>query len=1586
MSASRPDAGQRIAALTPEQRELLLRRLNERPAPAIALPREEPKLPAIPDGPYDPHRPWPLSDVQAVCWLGGTGLFDLGGSSPTVYVEYELAGIAAELVRRLNPVVDRAVARHPMLRTVISGDGMQRVLAKAPPFEVRIENLSLLADREIEHHLESTRESLRYARHRSDRWPLFEMVVHQLPGERLCFQARFDAILVDGIARTLLLDELVRGVLAERAGARRDDPPPLPVSYLDFVRATQGFRLTSTWQRCRAYWRQRLERLPSAPRLPLARDFGPRTVPRIVRRQVTVLDHRPWGALCRQAALRGITPTALGTAMVAEVLRSFSEEPCFTLALDESYCPPIHPQIRQVIGNFTALHLLAIEDARGSFEERARRLQDRLTTDIDHQHFFGGEALRELNRMRRAGGRATLPILFTSILTGTPAPATPAPATPAPAAGPAPPQDPPAAGELRQVDLMVTLPQVLLDWVLAEEPADRSFVLISQAVEELFPEGLVADLVAAYRDLAARIAADETAWSEERPLRFTGTAVLPPEAAIATGQPTLAARFAEQARLRPAAPALVTAERTLSYGELERWSGGMACRLRGLGVEPGSPVAVALGDGWQQVAAMLAVLRCGAACQPLAPALPPAELQHRLAQSGARLALTRAQRVDGLAWPAHVEPIALDEEQAPAAAGIRGELDGQEPDAPAWHLAGSDGHAVVVSHRDAAAAAAELGRLAELAPGDRLLGLSRPASELNLCEIFAALSAGAALVMPAAGERRPEAVAALAARERVTAWSSPPAVFEAALHCIERQGGRAAVAASTLDRILLHRGRIPAGLAARLHALAPGVQAVATWGTATAPIAAAGSVGATADGRVPLAAAAGWQLHVLDGDRLPRPTWVPGDLYLGRHPEREAGGEAARLAPAGERAMRLRGGRIALLGNDPPPPAEAVGYGADLGRVAAACERHPAVRHAIVSWRAGERRLIAWLLLRDGEAPAPPSIPADDELRDHLLATLPDHLVPAVFVRVAELPLDAEGHVDRSLLPPPAAGDRPADAAWPPLAAELAEEWEEVLGHRPAALADDFFELGGDSLLAARLLGRIGERFDLEQPLAGFLEQPTLGRLTTLVDRARQQRVASQAREQARSPVHRLRAGLAAVKARLLPPPTSPAYGMRLYLFLWFGQFVSALGTGLGTFALGVWVYRRTSSTTQYAMMGFVATCTALVVSPLAGVLADRWDRRRLILFADLGAALTTGLMALGLYTGQMRLWHVYIVVLLMVSLGAVQAPALTGSTSMLVSRRHLGRVGGMTQASAIAAGVIGPPLAGALVPKIGYHGVILIDVSTFLFAFLTLLGMRLPRQAAAQRQGRSFAGDLRFGWSYLQQRPGLLALLGLFAVTNFCLTIVQVLLTPLVLSFGSAADLGVVSSMAAAGGLLGSLALAAWGGPRSRVTGIFTFLLLQAPVLLLGALRPSVTLIAAAAFLFMTLNPFVGGLSQAIWQGKVAHQVQGRVFAMRGFIATSTAPLAFLLAGPLADRVFEPLLAPGAALAGTVGKLIGVGRGRGVALLFITLALFIVLAACFFLLHRRLRNVETELPDVTADAGQPAALPAVAAGEAQIA
>jgi len=441
---------------------------------------------------------------------------------------------------------------------------------------------------------------------------------------------------------------------------------------------------------------------------------------------------------------------------------------------------------------------------------------------------------------------------------------------------------------------------------------------------------------------------------------------------------------------------------------------------------------------------------------------------------------------------------------------------------------------------------------------------------------------------------------------------------------------------------------------------------------------------------------------------------------------------------------------------------------------------------------------------------------------------------------------------------------------------------------------------------------------------------------------------------------------------------------MRTFLVIWFGQVISMLGTGLTGFALGVWVYQQTGSVTRFALIAFFTSVPGLIFSPFAGALVDRWDRRWTMILSDTGAGFATLGIALLLLGHALELWHIYLLMGMASLFNAFQWPAFTASTTLLVPKKRFGQAAGMTQMGTALGQVVSPVLGGVLLVSIGLWGVILIDFATFLFATATLLAVRIPRPAPSEEQQevevkRSLWREAVYGWSYLRLRGGLLALLWLFAATNFAVGMLQALLPPLVLSFTTAPVLGTVLSVAGVGMVLGTILMSVWGGPSRRILGIFGVLLVQGLILTLGGLRPDVYLIGSAAFLFLFVHPVLMGCSQAIWQAKVAPDIQGRVFAVRRMVAMSSLPLAYLLAGPLADRVFEPALAPGGALASTVGAVIGTGEGRGIGFLFMLLGGFVLLALVAAVAYPRLRRVESELPDEVPDDDEPESLPELA-------
>jgi MFS family permease len=423
----------------------------------------------------------------------------------------------------------------------------------------------------------------------------------------------------------------------------------------------------------------------------------------------------------------------------------------------------------------------------------------------------------------------------------------------------------------------------------------------------------------------------------------------------------------------------------------------------------------------------------------------------------------------------------------------------------------------------------------------------------------------------------------------------------------------------------------------------------------------------------------------------------------------------------------------------------------------------------------------------------------------------------------------------------------------------------------------------------------------------------------------------------------------------------------KTFALVWLGQLVSVVGSGLTGFALGVWLFERTGSVTQYALVGLFSVLPKIVLSPLAGSIVDRLDRRRIMIASDAGAGACTLALVLLLAGGRLQVWHVYLITGISAAFGAVQWPAYTAATTLLVPKADLGRANGMIQFGRAAAEILAPSLAGVLVRTVALQGVILVDLATFVFAVLTLLPLRFPAppRCATSAHGRSsFWSEMTVGWRAIVVRPGLLGLLGFSAVVNFLWGVVGALIVPMILGFASSDVLGYIISIAGTGMLAGSLAMSIWGGPRRRINGVLGFELISGLCFMLIGLRPSFWPTAVGALCAHFTIAIVSGSNQAIWQSKVEPTIQGRVFAAQQMVSKATAPLAYVLAGPLADSVFEPLLRPGGRLAGSVGRVLGVGPGRGIGLLFLLMGALKMAVAAAGYAHPRVRLVEDELAD----------------------
>ncbi|MFN8373388.1 MAG: MFS transporter [Anaerolineae bacterium] len=441
---------------------------------------------------------------------------------------------------------------------------------------------------------------------------------------------------------------------------------------------------------------------------------------------------------------------------------------------------------------------------------------------------------------------------------------------------------------------------------------------------------------------------------------------------------------------------------------------------------------------------------------------------------------------------------------------------------------------------------------------------------------------------------------------------------------------------------------------------------------------------------------------------------------------------------------------------------------------------------------------------------------------------------------------------------------------------------------------------------------------------------------------------------------------------------TKPALsGMRAFTLVWIGQFVSILGTAMTQFGLTIWAYQITGQATALALVGFFNFAPTIILSPIAGALVDRWNRKLVMMLSDLGAGIATIFVVIMYATNNLQMWHLYVAGAFTGAFQAFQFPAYSASISLMLRKEDYARASGMMMLAESAPNIIAPVTASFLLAAVGLSGIMVIDIVTFVFALITVFIVFIP-QPPVTEAGRKAQGNLLqesiFGFRYILARPSLLGLQLVFFSINLVASFTNVLVAPMILARTNqdATTLGLVQSVFGIGGVIGAVLLSVWGGPKRRVHGVLLGMIASS---LLGqtlmGLGNGLIFWLPAAFFFMFFIPVINGSNQAIWQAKVAPDVQGRVFSARRLIAQITVPVALILTGPLADRVFEPAMMPGGALASIFGGVIGTGPGAGMALMFVLFGALGVVVGLGGYLFPAIRDAEDLLPDHHADAQQ---------------
>ncbi len=432
---------------------------------------------------------------------------------------------------------------------------------------------------------------------------------------------------------------------------------------------------------------------------------------------------------------------------------------------------------------------------------------------------------------------------------------------------------------------------------------------------------------------------------------------------------------------------------------------------------------------------------------------------------------------------------------------------------------------------------------------------------------------------------------------------------------------------------------------------------------------------------------------------------------------------------------------------------------------------------------------------------------------------------------------------------------------------------------------------------------------------------------------------------------------------------------LRTFVIIWVSQFVSLVGSQMTSFATAIWAWEISGHATPLALMLFFSRTPGIIAATFAGVIVDRFNRKQMMMVGDIAAGFSTIIILLLLVNDNLAIWHLYVATAVNGLFGYFQWLAYSSSLALLVPKRHYTRATAMGAVTDFGSDVMAPAIAGVLYYAIGFSGILAIDIITFLTAVSTVFVMHIPQPTqseAGHQSSQSIWHEITFGFRYFLKRPNFWAILIFLLSLNFIDSPIGALYSPLVLarSNNEPAVLASVQSALGIGGLVGALTLSTWGGPTRRIYGVLLGVIVSYISTLIVALGKVPSVWIVASFFAAFCLPFIGSSAQAFWISKVEVDVQGRVFASRDLVSNVISPLGLLLAGLLADYVFEPAMKPKGILAGLFGNTFGTGVGAGIALEFAFFSVLAILLGIGGLIYRPMRDIETIVPDHDATAG----------------
>ena len=1037
-------------------------------------------------GTLNEGEPFPLNAVQRSYWIGANGMKSMSGVTTHAMCEVECEKIDTD---RLEQAFNKLIDEQDMMRAVILNDGTQKILPRGLKYDIVIRDC---CDREYDSVLAELRLEMEHERFVPDKWPLFRVEGARC-GDKITLFVDLDNMIFDGYSVNILFDRWADYYYTEQETRR------LSLSFGDYVKACEEMKGTDRYNEDKMYWQEQVKAMKPAPELTVLsppESIVSQTVSHIQNR----IPHEKWENFKDMCRKNEVTPSSALLTVYAYMLSLWSRRSEFTINLTLYNRLFEHPEINEIIGDFTLLTMFSADmSGNKSFSEYSKQVQKKLFENMAHPYYGGVEVQQDYIRLNNHVGTA-FPVVFTSTVgmnerSG----------------------DKKSLGRIRRIT--TETPQVWLDCQVTE--IDGQLNISFEAVKELFGDGMPERASEFYSRMIGVLADSPISWENKVSDVIYDNMMIPTlaereklsEIPPVDGENTLEKMFAVQAFKTPDKPAVIDRERTVTYRELYCEAYKLSRDIRRNDVKT---AAVFLKKGWRQAVAVLGTIMAGAAYLPLDIGNPDSRISEILSKSETSLIITENEYIERAEKLAEV-CIPLEPSESTADMPLYEPCSAPDDTAYIIFTSGSTGKpkGVVITHRGAVNTIIDVNKRFDICENDRTIAVSALNFDLSVYDIFGMVCFGGCVVIPSEADRKdPMRLAQLMIQHGVTVWNSVPAYMQ-------MLADNADMSKMTSLRIVMLSGDwIPLSLPDKIRAYSSTIELYSLGGATEASIwSNYYPIGEITEGMrsVPYGyPLSGQGFRILNESMIDCPPMTIGKLYISgtglakgylndealtseRFITLDRTGE--RLYDTGDLGMYWNDGTMEFFGRE-DFQVKIRGHRIELGEIEAALTESKAVDEAAAfTVKHSGRTFIAAAVISDKD---------EDTVSDSVIKAaedrLPGYMVPSVVVVLSSFPLTANGKIDRKTLV--GLAEEKMEKQHENISEEQMDEtekmiagiWQEILEQDEVpGLHEDFFDFGGDSMDIVRVRTKLSEISQRDIEMSEIFEDPTISGMAKLI-------------------------------------------------------------------------------------------------------------------------------------------------------------------------------------------------------------------------------------------------------------------------------------------------------------------------------------------------------------------------------------------------------------------------------------------------------------------------------------------------------